>query len=102
MTTETIHETVRDHYAAAASAHHQGERLAARSPRRSARSSTRRSSATSCPMPPSSPRSGCGNPIAVADLHPGERVLDLGSGGGIDVLLSAKRVGPTGGPSAST
>jgi arsenite methyltransferase len=39
---------------------------------------------------------GCGNPSAVADLHPGERVLDLGSGGGIDVLLSAKRVGPTG------
>src|SRR3954453_9759091 len=39
---------------------------------------------------------GCGNPIAVADLHEGERVLDLGSGGGIDVLLSAKRVGATG------
>ncbi|WP_454778619.1 arsenite methyltransferase [Georgenia muralis] len=39
---------------------------------------------------------GCGNPVAVADLHPGERVLDLGSGGGIDVLLSARRVGPTG------
>ena len=39
---------------------------------------------------------GCGNPLAVADLHPGERVLDLGSGGGIDVLLSARRVGPTG------
>jgi arsenite methyltransferase len=39
---------------------------------------------------------GCGNPIAVADLHPGERVLDLGSGGGIDVLLSARRVGDTG------
>ena len=39
---------------------------------------------------------GCGNPIAVAELHAGERVLDLGSGGGIDVLLSAKRVGPTG------
>ena len=39
---------------------------------------------------------GCGNPMAVADLRPGERVLDLGSGGGIDVLLSAKRVGPTG------
>ena len=39
---------------------------------------------------------GCGNPLAVADLLPGERVLDLGSGGGIDVLLSAKRVGPTG------
>ena len=39
---------------------------------------------------------GCGNPTAVADLREGERVLDLGSGGGIDVLLSAKRVGPTG------
>src|SRR6185369_6793466 len=39
---------------------------------------------------------GCGNPTALAALHPGEVVLDLGSGGGIDVLLSAKRVGPTG------
>jgi arsenite methyltransferase len=39
---------------------------------------------------------GCGNPTAVADLRPGERVLDLGSGGGIDVLLSARRVGETG------
>jgi len=39
---------------------------------------------------------GCGNPTALADLQPGETVLDLGSGGGIDVLLSARRVGPTG------
>jgi len=39
---------------------------------------------------------GCGNPTALAKLNPGEIVLDLGSGGGIDVLLSAKRVGPTG------
>lgn len=39
---------------------------------------------------------GCGNPTAVADLHEGETVLDLGSGAGIDVLLSARRVGPTG------
>src|SRR5918997_1514011 len=39
---------------------------------------------------------GCGNPTALAELKPGEVVLDLGSGGGIDVLLSAKRVGPTG------
>jgi arsenite methyltransferase len=39
---------------------------------------------------------GCGNPTAIADLHEGEIVLDLGSGGGIDVLLSASRVGPTG------
>ena len=39
---------------------------------------------------------GCGNPVAVAQLHPGETVLDLGSGGGIDVLLSARRVAPGG------
>jgi SAM-dependent methyltransferase len=39
---------------------------------------------------------GCGNPLAVADLREGEKVLDLGSGGGIDVLLSARRVGPSG------
>jgi arsenite methyltransferase len=39
---------------------------------------------------------GCGNPTALAELHAGETVLDLGSGGGIDVLLSAQRVGPTG------
>jgi len=39
---------------------------------------------------------GCGNPAAVAELRPGEYVLDLGSGGGIDVLLSARRVGPSG------
>src|SRR6202047_1283121 len=39
---------------------------------------------------------GCGNPTALAQLNPGETVLDLGSGGGIDVLLSARRGGPTG------
>src|SRR5277367_2550377 len=39
---------------------------------------------------------GCGNPTALAELKPGETVLDLGSGGGIDVLLSARRVGPSG------
>src|SRR5215467_9592048 len=39
---------------------------------------------------------GCGNPTALVALNPGETVLDLGSGGGIDVLLSARRVGPTG------
>ena len=39
---------------------------------------------------------GCGNPTLLAQLHPGETVLDLGSGGGIDVLLTARRVGPTG------
>jgi arsenite methyltransferase len=39
---------------------------------------------------------GCGNPTALAELRPGDTVLDLGSGGGIDVLLSARRLGPTG------
>ena len=48
------------------------------------------------PVPALAASLGCGNPTAVAELREGERVLDLGSGGGIDVLLSAKRVGPTG------
>jgi hypothetical protein len=39
---------------------------------------------------------GCGNPLAIADLQPGDTVLDLGSGGGLDLLLSARRVGPAG------
>ena len=45
---------------------------------------------------------GCGNPTALAELEEGETVLDLGSGGGIDVLLSARRVGPSARPMAST
>jgi hypothetical protein len=45
---------------------------------------------------------GCGNPVALATLSPGEVVLDLGSGGGIDVLLSARRVSPGGRATAST
>jgi SAM-dependent methyltransferase len=49
-------------------------------------------------LPPGAIRAslGCGNPVAVARLHPGDTVLDLGSGGGIDVLLSARRVAPGG------
>jgi arsenite methyltransferase len=54
------------------------------------------SSEASCGCAPSSTQWGCGNPTAVAELRDGETVLDLGSGGGIDVLLSARRVGPTG------
>jgi arsenite methyltransferase len=50
----------------------------------------------SLPVPAVAASLGCGNPIAVAELRPGEKVLDLGSGGGIDVLLSARRVGETG------
>jgi arsenite methyltransferase len=51
-----------------------------------------------CELPPEAVLAslGCGNPTALAQLNPGETVLDLGSGGGIDVLLSARRVGPTG------
>jgi hypothetical protein len=45
---------------------------------------------------------GCGNPLAMVELHKGETVLDLGSGGGIDVLLSARRVGRKGRSTAST
>ncbi|GLY90802.1 GNAT family N-acetyltransferase [Actinoallomurus iriomotensis] len=50
------------------------------------------------PVPPGAARAslGCGNPLAVADIIPGETVLDLGSGGGLDVILSARRTGPTG------
>jgi len=58
-------------------------------------STTPRSSAR-CRRRRSSPRSAAANPTALAELKPGETVLDLGSGGGIDVLLSARRVGPTG------
>jgi arsenite methyltransferase len=50
----------------------------------------------SLPVPAVAASLGCGNPIAVAELRQGEKVLDLGSGGGIDVLLSARRVGKTG------
>ena len=48
------------------------------------------------PLPAAEASLGCGNPVALADLSPGEVVLDLGSGGGIDVLLSARRVAPGG------
>ena len=93
--TADVHETVRRHYAEAAlsvdfgvsccgdSADYGGELYSplerADLPAKAAQASL-----------------GCGNPTAVADLREGDRVLDLGSGGGIDVLLSAKRVGPTG------
>ena len=95
MTTDTIHETVREHYANAAIQVLDGGSCCG-------------ADATAGPalysalerdeLPEAAVLAslGCGNPIAVADLRPGERVLDLGSGGGIDVLLSARRVGPTG------
>ncbi len=95
MTTETIHETVREHYAAAAVRASQGDSCCSDPETVGAilYSALERDELPDAAVLASL---GCGNPTAVADLHPGERVLDLGSGGGIDVLLSAKRVGPTG------
>ena len=95
MTTETIHETVRRHYADAAVRASQGTSCCSDPETIGANlySALERDELPDAAVLASL---GCGNPTAVADLHPGERVLDLGSGGGIDVLLSAKRVGPTG------
>ena len=79
LTTSTdIRETVREHYA------------------ETARSRAATCGPSGCECGPSTSPLGCGVPTAVADLHEGERVLDLGSGGGTDVLISARRVGPTG------
>ena len=95
MTIETIHETVRRHYADAAIRASQGSSCCGDPETIGANiySALERDELPDAAVLASL---GCGNPTAVADLHPGERVLDLGSGGGIDVLLSAKRVGPTG------
>ena len=96
MTTETIHETVRAHYAAAATRASEGSCCSATEPE--AIGAALYSSLEQAELPEAAVLAslGCGNPIAVAELREGERVLDLGSGGGIDVLLSARRVGPTG------
>jgi SAM-dependent methyltransferase len=95
MTTETIHDTVREHYAAAAIRATQGESCCGEP---TTIGSSLYSALERDELPDAAVLAslGCGNPTAVAELHEGERVLDLGSGGGIDVLLSAKRVGPTG------
>jgi arsenite methyltransferase len=95
VTTETIHEEVRAHYAAAAVRASEGQCCA---PGDDAIGSELYSALELDELPDAAVLAslGCGNPIAVAELREGERVLDLGSGGGIDVLLSAKRVGPTG------
>ena len=96
MTTDTIHEAVREHYAAAAVKAAEGSCCSTSEPE--AIGAALYSSLEQAELPEAAVLAslGCGNPIAVAELHAGERVLDLGSGGGIDVLLSAKRVGPTG------
>src|SRR6478735_7475253 len=95
MTTETIHETVRQHYADAAVRASQGSSCCSDPETIGANlySALERDELPDAAVLASL---GCGNPTAVTDLRPGERVLDLGSGGGIDVLLSAKQVGPDG------
>ena len=104
MNNENIKEIVRDKYAQAAARAASGESsCCGTSPASSLdgcdpiTSNLYGSSETSA-IPEEALRAslGCGNPTALAKLQPGEIVLDLGSGGGIDVLLSAKRVGPTG------
>src|SRR6187200_142384 len=92
---ESIHEQVRTHYAAAAVRASNGACCA---PGDEPIGSELHTALDRSELPDAAVMAslGCGNPTAVADLHDGERVLDLGSGGGIDVLLSAKRVGATG------
>ena len=94
--TTPIHDLVRDHYAGIALEHRRRHPAVPATAPAAARRTTPPRSSRACPTRRPWPALGCGNPLAVADLHPGDRVLDLGSGGGIDVLLSAKRVGPTG------
>ncbi len=93
--TTPIHDIVRDHYARAALTVVAGDACGDNAdccgtPNYSAEE------LASLPEAATLASLGCGNPLMVADLHAGERVLDLGSGGGIDVLLSAQRVGSTG------
>jgi len=95
ITEQSIHETVREHYAAAAVRATQGESCCS-DPSTIGASLYCALERDELPDAAVLASLGCGHPTAVADLRPGERVLDLGSGGGIDVLLSAKRVGPTG------
>src|SRR5689334_5063079 len=95
MTTETIHEQVRARYAQAAVTASAGD-CCTGDPETFGSGLYSALERAELPEAAVLASLGCGNPIAVAELHEGERVLDLGSGGGIDVLLSAKRVGPTG------
>jgi arsenite methyltransferase len=90
-----IHVEVQEHYAAAADAAANG-RSACCGPDDSNWGTAHYDDLGDLPDAAALASLGCGNPTAVADLREGETVLDLGSGGGIDVLLSAKRVGPTG------
>jgi SAM-dependent methyltransferase len=94
-THERIYVEVRDHYADAARTAESGQ-AACCGPDDSKWGTAHYDDLGDLPDAAALASLGCGNPTAVADLNEGETVLDLGSGGGIDVLLSAKRVGPTG------
>jgi SAM-dependent methyltransferase len=98
MTTDTIHDTVRGRYADLALRADGGELADCCAEGSDCCGPQLYSAAERDDLPEAAVLAslGCGNPVAVAELHEGERVLDLGSGGGIDVLLSARRVGPTG------
>jgi arsenite methyltransferase len=99
--TETIREAVRERYAAAATSASSccgGDVSVLRDDEREVFGAALYESAEREELPDAARLAslGCGNPTAVAELHEGEHVLDLGSGGGIDVLLSARRVGSSG------
>jgi SAM-dependent methyltransferase len=94
-THERIHQAVRDRYQAAAEAARAGQ-PACCGPDAAGFGASRYGDLRDLPAAAVRASLGCGNPIAVAELSEGETVLDLGSGGGIDVLLSARRVGPKG------
>ena len=93
-TPETIYDEVRDYYADAARAASSGSSCCG--PDQTKWGTANYDDLGDLPDAAALASIGCGNPTAVADLRAGETVLDLGSGGGIDVLLSAKRVGSTG------
>jgi SAM-dependent methyltransferase len=94
-TPESVYDEVRDHYADAARTADSGG-AACCGPEQAKWGTTHYEDLADLPDAAALASLGCGNPTAVADLREGETVLDLGSGGGIDVLLSARRVGPTG------
>jgi len=100
MSNESIRETVREEYAKAARrvTNQGGSCCGAAAPAGNPITSNLygKDETASLPAAAVAASLGCGNPTALAELKPGETVLDLGSGGGIDVLLSARRVGPAG------
>jgi arsenite methyltransferase len=93
----TVHQVIRDHYAAAAVRAQQAAGCCSAAPEDPiSRGLYSDQETAELPGGAVIASLGCGNPTALATLHQGEVVLDLGSGGGIDVLLSARRVGPAG------